>query len=153
MTFDFVNIVVIVCNRPREIEGPTARQICRFMISLAAVLCFAVVVIMLLINQPPKRSHRFWITPDQYHNAQHFFDKMAPQLNSAELNCPCKTSNTVSEHKTYDHIVDFFLLRELKEPLHIKNITHFCSALNESSNFTRFDKSCREILNKRFQWG
>ncbi|GLJ37977.1 hypothetical protein SUGI_0773060 [Cryptomeria japonica] len=140
-------------ERPREIEGPPLRQFCRLIVSLAALMGFALVVTMSLLNQPPKRSHRLWITPHDYHNASQFFDKMAPQLNSAEWNCPCKTSNTLHKHKTLDHIVDFFLLRERKEPLHIKSFTQVCSVLNDSSDFSGFNESCNEILRGGFQWG
>ncbi|KAH9309469.1 hypothetical protein KI387_037380, partial [Taxus chinensis] len=137
---------------PKEIKGPLSRHVCRAILTSGAIVSFVVVVVISLLNQPPKRSHRLWITPHDYHNAQHFLDKMALPLNSAEWNCPCEKVNTISKNETDVHIVDFYLLRERGEALHLKTIQHFCTILNDSSYFRGFYNLCGHILEEGFQW-
>ncbi|KAH9309466.1 hypothetical protein KI387_037377, partial [Taxus chinensis] len=139
-------------ERPKEIKGPSSRHVCRAILTSGAIISFAVVVMISLLNQPPKRSNRFWITPHDYDNVQEFLDKMALPLNSAEWNCPCKKTNTVSMRKTDAHIVDFYLLRERGEALRLETIHHFCNILSDSSYFNGFYNSCSHILEGGFQW-
>eukprot|EP01018_Ginkgo_biloba_P000916 Gb_13544 [translate_table: standard] len=138
-------------ERPREIEGPPSRQFLRLLLTSVALMSFAVVVTLSLLNQPPKRSQRLWIGEKEFANAQGFLDKMALQLNSAECNCPCKTINTISKPKGDAHIVDFYVLREHGQPLHIKSIPDFCKMLNESMDFKGFYNSCMIILKSSFE--
>eukprot|EP01018_Ginkgo_biloba_P000914 Gb_14714 [translate_table: standard] len=138
-------------ERPREIEGPPSRHFLRLLITCAALMSFGVVMTLSLINQPPKRSQRLWIGEKEFANAEGILDSMALQLNSAELNCPCKTINTVSKPKSDAHLVDFYILREPEPPVKIEAICELCKILDESMDFKGFYNSCMAILTGSFQ--
>eukprot|EP01018_Ginkgo_biloba_P000913 Gb_14713 [translate_table: standard] len=138
-------------ERPRAIEGPPSRKFLRLLVTFVALMSFAVVVTLSLLNQPPKRSQRLWIGEKEFANAEAFLDRMALQLNSAEWSCPCKTADTISKPKGDAHIVDFYVLREHRESLHINSISLFCTILNESMDFKGFYISCMNIMDGSFQ--
>ncbi|XP_058104051.1 uncharacterized protein LOC131248028 isoform X2 [Magnolia sinica] len=139
--------------RPREIGTSSSRRLCRFLLTSVVILGFTAVFTIFQLNQPPKRYQKVWITKENFHNVTGFLDRMAPQLNSIEWQCPCKATNVITAPKTEAHLVDFFLIKrdEPETVKHVNSIKDFCSQVSSGGYLEGFNGTCYEILEESFR--